>query len=70
MAVVDLVVTPIGGFAMMLLEDYVDKRFISRWERNTSTMKARFYRIALNPSRSLANLLRIKRPSYRDDRPL
>ena len=70
MAVVDLVVTPIGGFTVMLLEDYLDKRFISRWEGGTSTMKARFYRIALNPSRSLANLLRLKRPSYRDNRPL
>ena len=70
MAVVDLVVTPVGGFALMLLEDYVDKRFIARWERGTSIKKARFYRIALNPSRSLANLLRLKRPSYRDNRPL
>jgi hypothetical protein len=69
MAVVDLVVTPIGGFMFMVLEDYVDKRFISRWERGTSKMKARFYRVALNPSRSLANLLRLKRPSYRDTRP-
>jgi hypothetical protein len=28
MAVVDLVVTPIGGFASIVLEDYIDKRFI------------------------------------------
>ncbi len=68
MAVVDLVVTPVGGFAEMLLEDYLDKRFISRWEHGASPMKARLYRIALNPGRSLANLLRLKRPSYRDTR--
>jgi hypothetical protein len=68
MAVVDLVVTPIGGFTAMLLEDYLDKRFISHWERSGGN-KARFYRTALNPSRSLANLLRWKRPWYRDNRP-
>jgi len=25
-------VTPVGGFTWMLIEDYVDKRFISHWE--------------------------------------
>lgn len=70
MAVVDLVVTPVGGLAVMMLEDYVDARFISRWERNKSIHLARFYRIAFNPSRSLCNLLRLKHPAYRDTRPL
>lgn len=70
MAVVDLVVTPIGGFTWMLIEDYVDQRFISHWERGTSVNKARFYRVAFNPGRSVANLLRFKRPSCRDNRPL
>jgi hypothetical protein len=69
MAVVDLVVTPAGGFTMILLEDYLDKHFISRWERGGG-VKARTLRIALNPSRSIANVLRWKRPSYRDSRPL
>ena len=69
MAVVDLVVTPVGGFALMLLEDYLDKRFISRLER-AGGMKARVYRVVFNPSRSIANILRWKRPSYRDNRPL
>jgi hypothetical protein len=70
MGVVDLVVTPIGGFTWMLLEDYLDKRFVKRWEHITSVNKARFYRVVLNPGRSLANLLRLKRPSHRDNRPL
>ena len=70
MAVVDLVVTPVGGFTWMLIEDYVDHRFISHWEQGTSVNKARFYRVALNPGRSIGNLLRWKRPSYRDNRPL
>ena len=69
MAVTDLVVTPFGGFTVMLLEDYLDKRFVSRLERGGG-MKARVYRIVLNPSRSIANMLRWKRPSYRDNRPL
>jgi len=69
MAVVDLVVTPVGGFTVMLLEDYLDKRFISRWEHGTGA-KTRILRIALNPSRSIANLLRWRHPSYRDNRPL
>lgn len=69
MAMTDLVVTPFGGFTMMLLEDYLDKRFVSRLER-VGGMKARVYRIVLNPSRSIANMLRWKRPSYRDNRPL
>lgn len=69
MAVVDLVVTPVGGFVVMLLEDYADNRFVSRWEQ-CGGKKARFYRTALSPSRSLANLLRWKYPWYRDNRPL
>jgi hypothetical protein len=70
MAVVDLAVTPVGGFTMMLIEDYVDKRFISRWERHMSPFKARMLRTLLNPSRSIANTLRWKRPSFRDGRGL
>ena len=69
MALVDLIVTPLGGFTMMVLEDYLDKRFVSHWER-AGGIRARFYRIALNPSRSLANMLRWKYPSHRDNRPL
>ena len=70
MAVVDLVVTPVGGFAWMTLEDFLDQRFVSRWEQGLSVNKARFLRVAINPGRSIANLLRWKRPSYRDNRPL
>ena len=70
MAAVDLVVTPVGGLTWMLIEDYVDQRFISHWEQGTSVNKARFLRVAFNPGRSIANLLRLKRPSYRDHRPL
>lgn len=70
MGVTDLVITPIGGFGLMVLEDYLDKRFISRWEGRRSKNAARFLRVALNPGRSMANLLRFKSPSHRDTRGL
>jgi hypothetical protein len=69
MAVVDLVMTPVGGFGLMLLEDWIDKRFIQSWENGRPTAKVRFYRVVLNPNRALANLMRWKRPSHRDTRP-
>ncbi len=67
MAVTDLVVTPLGGFGLIVLEDFLDKRFLSRWGQGGS-VKARTLRLILNPNRSLANLLRWKRPSYREGR--
>jgi hypothetical protein len=70
MGFVDLVITPVGGFGMILLEDWLDKRYISRWEQRTTSGKARFLRVVVNPQRSLANLLRFKRPSHRDTREL
>ena len=65
---VDLVVTPIGGFGWIVLEDFVDKNIIHMIERRSS---GNFYikiasRTFLNPSRSAANLLRFKKPWYRD----
>ncbi len=65
---VDLVVTPIGGLGWLVLEDFVDKNIIHMIERRSS---GNFYikiasRTFLNPSRSAANLLRFKKPWYRD----
>jgi len=65
---VDLVVTPIGGFGLLVLEDFLDKHIISMIERRNSRS---FYlkvssRTFLNPTRSVANLLRFKSPWYRD----
>ena len=69
MAYVDLVVTPLAGFGMLLLEDYLDRAVISKLERNGVTKKARVVRVLLNPQRSLANVLRFELPSHRDSRP-
>jgi len=65
---IDLVVTPIGGFGLVVIEDFVDKYIIRRIERRSS---GNFYikiaaRTFLNPSRSTANLLRFKTPWHRD----
>ena len=65
---VDLVVTPIGGFGLIVLEDFVDKHIIRMIERRNS---GSFYikvasRTFLNPTRSIANLLRFKTPWYRE----
>lgn len=68
MGYVDLVVTPIAGFAMLLLEDYLDAKVIKKLEQGGSPRRARLLRIILNPQRSLANLLRFERPSHRDTR--
>ena len=65
---VDLVVTPIGGFGWLVVEDFLDKNIIHMIERRSS---GNFYikvasRVLLNPTRSVANLLRFKTPWYRD----
>ena len=67
---VDLVMTPIGGFGLLVLEDFLDKNIIRMIERRNS---GSFYikaasRTLLNPTRSVANLLRFKPPWYRDNR--
>jgi hypothetical protein len=68
---VDFVITPAGGFALTIVEDWLDKKFIQRWESGTSSVgKRTFLRIALNPSRSLANILRGKGPWHREGRSL
>ena len=65
---IDLVVTPLGGFGWLVVEDFLDKNIIHRIERRSS---GNFYikvasRVLLNPTRSVANLLRLKTPWYRD----
>ena len=68
MAWVDLVITPLAGFGWILMEDYLDKAVIRRLEAQGVTTKARIMRVVLNPGRSVANLMRFKRPSHRDTR--
>lgn len=64
---VDIVMTPTAGTAMLVAEDALDRYLIERIERRTNNRYARiFSRMALNPTRTAANLLRFKKPWHRD----
>lgn len=67
---VDHVMTPTGGLGWMVAEDALDRFVVRRLESRTGSGRWRvFYRVALNPSRSFANVLRGKKPWHRDTRP-
>ena len=69
MGYVDLVITPLGGFGFIILEDILDKYWIRKLEARTSSRNTRgFYRIALNPARSVANFFRLHHLYDRDSR--
>ena len=64
---VDVVMTPTGGLGLLVAEDILDRYVIEGIERRTHNRYARmFSRMALNPTRAAANLLRFKKPWYRD----
>jgi hypothetical protein len=66
---VDLVMTPVGGFAWMLTEDLLDKEIARRVEGSTRNhFLIDLTRCALNPIRGGANILHGKRPWYRASR--
>ena len=71
MAWVDIVVTPTVGTAWLVGEDIVDHYLVRRVENNSSNRFVRaLARSFFNPSRSLANMLRLKYPWHRDNRTL
>ncbi|MBL8292622.1 MAG: hypothetical protein JNN08_12340 [Bryobacterales bacterium] len=67
---VDLVITPVLGMAWMITEDALDRHLAARLENR---IKARWVnalvRTWINPSRSMANVLRGEAPWHRDTRP-
>ena len=66
---VDLVVTPVLGTAWVVAEDLLDRHVIRRIEGKTQNRLIHILaRSLLNPSRTLANLLRGQEVWYRDDR--
>jgi hypothetical protein len=67
--VVDLVVTPLGGFGFQVAEDILD-RYAVRWveERLPYKVTIVLARGFLNPARSFANMLRLQVPWHRDSR--
>jgi hypothetical protein len=68
---VDFVITPALGTAGILLEDTADSFLINKIEKRTRNPHViRLVRMALNPTRSFANVLRFKKPWHRDGRRL
>jgi hypothetical protein len=68
---VDHVMTPVGGLAIMVAEDVLDRFVISRIERHTGSPVLRAVaRMLLNPARATANVAAVEAPWYRADRPL
>lgn len=70
MAWVDLVVTPVGGTAVLIAEDAIDKYVLANWleKGSRSGTMIKFWRTLLTPTTSFANVLRGKYPWYRDNR--
>ena len=69
MGFVDLVVTPVVGTSWLVGEDALDRYLIDPIERRTDNRALRaLARSFFNPTRSIANLLRFKRPWHRDTR--
>ena len=55
---VDLIVTPLAGFGLMVAEDALDRFVLRKLEaRTTNRWKLSVYRIVFNPSRSFAGVL-------------
>ena len=65
---VELVSTPVGGFAWTVTEDVLDKYVITRLEEKSRNPFLLFTYQFLNPSRGAANILRFRPPWYRDSR--
>jgi len=64
---IDIVMTPIGGTAMLISEDALDRFVMERIERRTDNFYVViFSRMLLSPTRTIANLFRFKTPWYRD----
>lgn len=65
---IDIVITPTLGTALLVAEDAVDKYVIRRIEAKYKSIYVRiFARMLLNPTRTLANVVRFKMPWYRDN---
>lgn len=64
---IDLIITPTVGTAMLITEDAIDRFLIERIESKTKNYYLMiFSRMLLNPTRTVANLVRFKLPWYRD----
>jgi len=68
---VDHVVTPVGAFGWIVVEDALDRYVVRRFEDHTQNKVARAaMRLLCNPGRGLSNAASGRAPWYRDGRPL
>ncbi len=69
---VDLIVTPIVGTGVVIVEDIFDKYLLKNWieKRIGNIYVVKIFRFLLTPTTGFSNLLRGKKPWYRDNRPL
>ena len=64
---VDIVMTPVGGTAMIIAEDMLDRFVMEKIEQRTNNFYVIiFSRMLLSPGRTFANILRFKTPWFRD----
>jgi hypothetical protein len=68
---VDHVVTPVGGLALLIAEDALDRYLVEWIERRVGNRVVRAsVRMLFNPSRTLANVAQTRAPWSRANRPL
>jgi hypothetical protein len=68
---VDHIMTPIGGLAIMMAEDMLDRYIVQKLESRTSSPVMRaMLRMFLTPSRATANVSGMRAPWYRGGRSL
>jgi len=65
---VELVTTPVGGFAWTIGEDYLDKHLVRALEQKSRNPILLTTYQFLSPTRGFANILRFRPPWYRDSR--
>jgi hypothetical protein len=64
---IDIVITPTGGAVWLVAEDALDRFVVRRIEARTDNLLVKIAaRMLLNPTRSSANLLRFRKPWYRE----
>lgn len=66
MAYIDFVITPTVGTAWMIGEDLAERYILRRTDKSNNSFLRNTMRVLLTPTRSSANLLRFKKPWYRD----
>lgn len=68
---VDHVITPVGAFGLIVIEDALD-RYIVKWteERIKNRVARMLIRLAANPGRTLSNSASGRPPWHRDGRPI